>query len=162
MDASLSGLWLFGLFAPDDERVVATMEALRDRLWVKTDVGGVARYENDAYHRVGDDVDRVPGNPWFICTLWLARWIIATARTGDDLQTALDMLRWTANHALPSGVMAEQVHPYTNAPLSVSPLTWSHATLVAAVQEYLEKRGHLNRCPECGQPIPWVITEEDS
>jgi hypothetical protein len=36
-------------------------------------------------------------------------------------------------------VLAEQVHPYTNAPMSVAPLTWSHATYVSTVQAYLEK-----------------------
>ena len=40
---------------------------------------------------------------------------------------------------LPSGVLAERVHPYTNAPMSVAPLTWSHATYVATIQAYLEK-----------------------
>ncbi|MEE9617701.1 MAG: glycoside hydrolase family 15 protein, partial [Anaerolineae bacterium] len=128
IDASLFGLWYFGMFAPDDPRIVATMQAVRDRLWVKTDVGGVARYENDYYHRVSQDIENVPGNPWFICTLWLAQWYIATAQTADDLKSALDILNWTAAHALPSGFMAEQVHPHTGAPLSVSPLTWSHAT----------------------------------
>ena len=150
IDASLYGLWYFapsfegrGMFAPDDPRIVATMEAVRDRLWVKTDVGGVARYENDYYHQVSQDIDTVPGNPWFICTLWLAQWHIATAETPDDLQPALDILNWAAAHALPSGVMAEQVHPYTNAPLSVSPLTWSHATLVMAVREYVARRAAM-------------------
>ena len=42
-------------------------------------------------------------------------------------------------HALPSGVMAEQVHPLSGEPLSVSPLTWSHATFVAAVNDYLAR-----------------------
>ena len=143
VDASLFGLWYFDMFAPDDPRIVATMQAVRDRLWVKTDVGGVARYENDYYHQVSQDVENVPGNPWFICTLWLAQWYIATAQTPDDLQPALDILDWAAAHALPSGVMAEQVHPYTNAPLSVSPLTWSHATLVMAVREYLARRAAM-------------------
>ena len=36
--------------------------------------------------------------------------------------------------------MAEQINPYANAPLSVSPLTWSHAALVKAVHEYVQKR----------------------
>jgi glucoamylase len=36
------------------------------------------------------------------------------------------------------------VDPYTNAPVSVSPLTWSHATLVATVQEYMEKSAALS------------------
>jgi GH15 family glucan-1,4-alpha-glucosidase len=132
------------MFAPDDPRIVATMQAVRERLWVKTDVGGVARYENDYYHQVSQDIENVPGNPWFICTLWLAQWYIATAQTEADLKPALDILNWAADHALPSGVMAEQVHPHTNAPLSVSPLTWSHATLVMAVREYMARRAALN------------------
>ncbi len=156
IDASLFGLWYFGMFAPDDHRIVATMQAVRDRLWIETEVGGVARYENDYYHQVSQDIENVPGNPWFICTLWLAQWHIATAQTLDDLQPALEILDWAEAHALPSGVMAEQVHPYTNAPLSVSPLTWSHATLVATVQEYLAKRPGLVRCPMCGQPLQWA------
>ncbi|MFQ5409081.1 MAG: glycoside hydrolase family 15 protein [Anaerolineales bacterium] len=138
IDASLAGLWQFGMYAPDDPKIVATMRAVEDRLWIKTDVGGVARYENDYYHQVSQDIQNVPGNPWFICTLWLAEWRAATARTRADLRRALDLLEWVADHALPSGVLAEQVHPYTNAPLSVSPLTWSHATFVSTVQAYLE------------------------
>jgi GH15 family glucan-1,4-alpha-glucosidase len=57
----------------------------------------------------------------------------------------MDILDWAAAHALPSGVMAEQVHPYTNVPLSVSPLTWSHATLVMTVREYLAAHARLAR-----------------
>jgi oligosaccharide amylase len=140
VDASIWGLWYFGMFAPEDPRVVSTMETIRERLWVRTDVGGLARYEDDAYHRVSDDG---PGNPWFICTLWLAQWYIARAERPEDLEPALDILHWAADHALPSGVMAEQVHPFTNEPLSVSPLTWSHATLVTAVREYLARRDAL-------------------
>jgi oligosaccharide amylase len=139
VDASLIGLWYFGMFAPDEPKIVATMQAIRNRLWVKTNVGGVARYENDYYHQMSQDVENVPGNPWFICTLWLAQWLIATAQTEEDLQPALDMVNWGTMHALPSGVMAEQVHPYTNEPLSVSPLTWSHATLVMAAREYADR-----------------------
>jgi GH15 family glucan-1,4-alpha-glucosidase len=43
--------------------------------------------------------------------------------------------------------MAEQVHPYTNAPLSVSPLTWSHATLVMTVREYVARRAEMSESP---------------
>jgi hypothetical protein len=143
LDASVVGLWLFGMLAPDDARIVATMQAIRDRLWVKTPVGGVARYETDYYHRISEDIENVPGNPWFICTLWLAQWHIATAQTMEDLKPALDILSWAQAHTLSSGVMAEQVHPYTNAPLSVSPLTWSHATLVMTVREYLARQAQL-------------------
>jgi GH15 family glucan-1,4-alpha-glucosidase len=53
-------------------------------------------------------------------------------------------LDWAADPALSSGVMAEQVHPYTNAPLSVSPLTWSHATLVMTVREYMARQAAIS------------------
>jgi len=136
MDSSLVGLWFFGMFAADDPLIVRTMEAMRDRLQVQTAVGGMARYENDSYHQISEDTGRVPGNPWFICTLWLAQWFIATATGEKDLQAALECIEWVADHTLESGVMAEQVHPYTNEPLSVSPLTWSHATYVDTVLKY--------------------------
>ena len=139
MDASLIGLWYFGMFAPDNTKVVRTMEIMRDRLTVSTKVGGIARYENDYYHQVSNDIANVPGNPWFICTLWLAQWYIAIATTQDHLDQALDLIRWASERTLTSGVMAEQVHPFTNAPLSVSPLTWSHATYVATILEYRKK-----------------------
>jgi GH15 family glucan-1,4-alpha-glucosidase len=139
LDASIYGLWYFGMFAPDDPRIVKTMEAIREQLWVKTAVGGIARYTNDYYHQQSQDIASIPGNPWFICTLWVAQWQIATARSRADLKPAVGLLEWCARHGLPSGVLAEQVHPLTHAPLSVSPLTWSHATVVMTVREYLEK-----------------------
>src|SRR5579884_2304130 len=153
VDSSVAGLFLFGMYPADDPRIVKTMESVRERLWVKTEVGGLARYENDYYHQVSQDLQRCPGNPWIICTLWLARWIIARAKSHDDLSPAVDLLTWVAQHALPSGVLAEQVHPYTGEPLSVSPLTWSHGEVVMTVVEYLDKVSHLNLCPQCGHPL---------
>ncbi len=138
MDASLCGLWLFGLFAPDDPRIVQTMAVMEKKLWVRTEVGGLARYEEDGYQRA-EVSSRVPGNPWFICTLWLGRYRIAAATSRGELAGALELLEWAANHSLDSGVMAEQVHPLTDAPLSVSPLTWSHATYVDTLHHYLDR-----------------------
>jgi GH15 family glucan-1,4-alpha-glucosidase len=45
--------------------------------------------------------------------------------------------------ALPSGVLAEQVHPYTGAAPSVSPLTWNHAEFIAAVHAYFGAKHRL-------------------
>jgi GH15 family glucan-1,4-alpha-glucosidase len=143
IDASLYGLFAFEALPVDDPRVAASMEAVRKRLWVKTDVGGLARYEGDIYHRVSSDVENVPGNPWFLTTLWLAEYEIARAERLSELERALPILEWVEAHALPSGVLAEQVHPFTNEPLSVSPLTWSHASVVLATLLYLEKRATL-------------------
>ena len=99
----------------------------------------MARYEDDRYHQVSQDVKNVPGNPWFICTLWLAEYEIALARNEDEMTGALELFEWVMAHALDSGVLAEQVNPFTDEPLSVSPLTWSHAQYVAAVMKYLHK-----------------------
>ncbi len=139
VESSLIGLWYFGMLPADHPRLAQTMERIRAALWVKTEVGGVARYQDDRYHQVRADTARVPGNPWFVCTLWLAQWHLARAQTLAECRPALDLLHWAAAHALPSGVMAEQVHPFTSAPLSVSPLAWSHATFILAILEYLAK-----------------------
>jgi glucoamylase len=139
IDASLHGVFRFGMFDADDPRVVATMEAVRNRLWVRTEVGGCARYESDPYQRVTGQ-EGVEGNPWHICTLWLADHEIERAQSAADLDRALPYLRWVARHRLPSGVLAEQVNPLTDEPLSVSPLTWSHAAYVHTVNRYLERR----------------------
>ena len=53
------------------------------------------------------------------------------------------MFEWTHKMALPSGVLPEQFHPVSGEHLSVSPLTWSHAMLVAAVGEYIQKYEEL-------------------
>lgn len=144
LDASIAGAHQFGLFPVDDPALISTMEALERRLWCKTDVGGMARYEDDYYHQVSKDVGAVPGNPWFVCTLWLANWYAARARSAADLARARDLLVWVCNHALPSGVLAEQVHPYSGQPLSVSPLTWSHAAYVESVNQYLSRLNILD------------------
>ncbi len=153
IDASLYAIFKFHLFEAEDEREMSTMKAVEDKLWVKTKVGGVARYENDYYHKIATDVETVPGNPWFICTLWLADYYITRAKTPSELKLALPSFEWTASHALESGVLAEQVNPYTNAPISVSPLTWSHATVVSMIIKYLEKLEQLQTCGACNQPV---------
>src|SRR5207245_4713368 len=86
IDMSLAGIFLFGLLPADDERVRSTMRAIEERLSVKTPVGGIARYENDSYFQVSSDIASVPGNPWFIETLWLAEHLIALAATLEELR----------------------------------------------------------------------------
>ncbi|HEX8287537.1 MAG TPA: glycoside hydrolase family 15 protein [Pyrinomonadaceae bacterium] len=145
VDASLFGAFYFGAFSPDDEMIVKTMRAIEEKLWIETDFGGVARFENDGYMRVSETAT---GNPWFICTLWLADYRIAVAESKKDLRGALEILEWTAKNALPSGVLAEQLNPLTGEPVSVSPLTWSHSTFVATVKNYLKKLAQLDTIEE--------------
>ncbi|MDX2146552.1 MAG: glycoside hydrolase family 15 protein [Planctomycetota bacterium] len=140
-DSANYAIWAFRALDAHDPRVVADMAALRELLLVRTDVGGQARYKHDYYHQIErEQVDRVPGNPWVICTLWHAQYDIARARTLAELERATELMEWAVKRAEASGVLAEQFHPYTGAAMSVSPLTWSHATFVIVVIEYLRKR----------------------
>lgn len=139
IESSVFGLFAFGVFSPDDPRIVRTMERVEERLSVKTAVGGVARYVSDYYFQQSQNVEEVPGNPWIICTLWLAKWKIAKATTLEELSDAKIHLEWAESHSLSSGVLPEQVNPYTGKPLSVAPLTWSHSTYVDVVKDYIEK-----------------------
>ena len=131
IDASLYGIFAFGAYLVEDEKVINTIDQIREKLFVG---GGIIRYENDTYYRNGS-----VSNPWFVTTLWMAQYEIARAQTKEDLEKALKILSWVADHALRSGVLAEQINPQTDEPISVAPLTWSHGTFIAAVQEYLNK-----------------------
>ncbi|MDA8169604.1 MAG: glycoside hydrolase family 15 protein [Nitrospiraceae bacterium] len=152
VDASAYAPFYFGVFDAGDEKVVNTMLSIKERLWVKTS-GGIARYEGDSYYRQRDCPEEIPGNPWFICTMWLAQWHIAKAATPEELEEAVPYLEWAARRALLSGVFAEQIDPATNEPLSASPLTWSHAAFVSAVLDYLFRLEEVEICPSCGNPL---------
>jgi GH15 family glucan-1,4-alpha-glucosidase len=139
LDASLYGLFAFGVFPADDPRVVQTMKAVQDGLWIRTGVGGLARYTGDWYFRKSEDVEKVPGNPWYLTTIWLGEWYTAKARTRKELNCARAILEWVADHRMESGIIPEQIHPYSGKPLSVAPLTWSHGAYILAVLNYLDR-----------------------
>jgi glucoamylase len=143
IDASLFGIFAFGTYPADDPRVVATMGAVRDQLTCRNETGGVARYRGDYYHQISSDLDQIPGNPWFICTLWLGMHAVASAQRAADLTPARDILCWVLAHQRPSGILAEQLDPIRGTPLSVSPLAWSHAALVELVEDFLDKERAL-------------------
>jgi len=136
VDSSLMFPFLYGPFGAVEEVVTNTVSSIVDKLQVKAGVGGVARYENDEYCRVSPEIT---GNPWFVCTLWLARWHIARATSVEELNEGLQTLEWVAEHSLRSGILSEQLDPYTGGPISASPLVWSHAEFIMAVSEYLDK-----------------------
>jgi glucoamylase len=144
LDSSMAGVFAFGLFPPHDPRVVRTMEAVRRGLENGPPVGGLARHASDYYHHVSGDYAAYQGNAWFVSTLWLADWL---AETGDLGETRR-WLEWCAARALPSGILAEQLHPHSGAPLSISPLTWSHAAFVASVERYLACHGRRSDPPK--------------
>lgn len=145
-DSANFALFVFAGLDVNDPMIESEMREMQRRLSVKTGVGGYARYEHDYYHQVeAYKIDQVPGNPWVICTLWRAQYVIAKARKPEDLEEAAGLLNWCVARAESSGVLAEQHHPYNGEAISVSPLTWSHATYVIVVMEYVKKLEELKR-----------------
>jgi len=149
VDASLYALFAFGVYDAKDEKIQTTMEQVKEKLWNRQ-IGGLARYENDSFYRSNNEL---APNPWFVTTLWLGQYYIARASSKEDLQDALEILVWVADHALPSGVLSEQLDGMTAEQVSVSPLTWSHGTYIATVQQYLNKLFEVDKCPYCGQKL---------
>jgi len=153
LDISLSSLVVFDVLPATDERVISTMEAMKNTLWCQTEIGGMARYEHDTYQAVVPPSREVPGNPWIKSALWYAQYLIARAADTEELKAAIPFMEWVASRVLPSGVIPEQINPVTGEPVSVSPLTWSHAEFVITVQKYLDKLGTIGVCPMCHRPI---------
>ncbi len=138
--SSAYGIFLFGVLPPEDERLQKAMKLTKERLTIKTPVGGIARYEGDKYFYSGGDQT---GNPWFITTLWYTQYAIAMAKNDHDLDLVREELNWVEHNALRSGVMSEQLNPYTGAQLSAAPLTWSHSEYIRTVIMYMRKLGEL-------------------
>lgn len=155
LDSSMAGVFAFGMLPAGDPRVVNTMRALQHNLQNHLPMGGIARHTDDYYHHINGNYAECPGNPWFISALWLADWLIDIG----DRVAAREWLEWCVRHALPSGVMAEQIHPHTGAPLSVSPLTWSHAAFVATVERYMSHTPVRRRMLNATQP--WRDSRHD-
>lgn len=140
--SSFYGVFKFGLLDIDDDRLKSAHEVVLQKLMHAGGIGGVCRYENDNYYRVEGDY---PGNPWIITTLWLAQYYIQKAQSKKDLKPAEELLSWTVDRALPSGILPEQINPFSGEPLSATPLTWSHAEFVTTTTLYLEKLKQLKQ-----------------
>ncbi len=147
IDASTAhGLSTFDILPPDDKRLIKEIADAKQALEVNSKIGGLARYQNDAYNRSNPSFQ---GNPWFITTLWFAQTSIKAAKNEADLESAKEALRWCARYASESGLLAEQLDPVTGEPLSVSPLVWSHAEFVRTVIQYLDRLEDFGICRAC-------------
>ena len=141
LDASgFYGMFRLGVVSADDPRMKEAFKVLKDRLGKGINIGGFARYEDDAYCRIpGESV----GNPWIIISLWFSQYKIAVATSLTELQEAASDIEWVAKIAK-SGMLPEQINPRTGDPLSAIPLTWSHAEFVRTVIEYDKKMNSFN------------------
>jgi oligosaccharide amylase len=121
IDVSLLGLCVpFDVVESLDARMQSTARAIEHHL--TREVGGIGRYENDAY---------IGGNPWILATLWLG---IYQLRQGRE-QAALEQFRWAVNHRSKFGFLPEQVDRQSGETAWVVPLAWSHAMYVWFVHE---------------------------
>lgn len=131
-DSSMLHVILLGLLEPEDPLAAGLVDRLEAGLWVDGPIGGMARYRDDYYCRVSHGV---PGNPWVICTLWLAQALWKLNRTSADRRRALEIFEWAKSRRGATGYLPEQVHPFTGEPLSVSPLVWSHGEFIVTAHE---------------------------
>jgi oligosaccharide amylase len=130
LDASVLAVSSFGAIQPQDPRLAATVKEVEDQLWVKTGVGGIARYRGDGYLRVGSEVI---GNPWILTTLYLAMYHTDIG----DWKRAKQLIEWATERASTTGLLSEQVNPYDGSPVGVLPLAWSHAAYILAVRRFV-------------------------
>ena len=144
--SSFYGMFKFGVLDADDPKMKASFKTIKEKLLLNTDTGGMPRYENDMYFRVGENE---PPNPWFITTLWLAQYYVKIAKKEEDLKDVKEWFSWAVDYSLDSGIMSEKLHPHTGEQLSVAPLTWSHAEFVSTVIDYLEKLEEFGICKAC-------------
>ena len=134
--SSLFGLWYFGMLEQSHPLFQKTLAQVRTRLRSPADIGGYIRYEHDEYFK-----DTDISNPWIITTLWEAlRKLYKPETTEHDLEYVEEVLQWVVKHRYSSGVLAEQLNPYTGESRSATPLVWSHAVYVETVLRYVEKK----------------------
>ncbi|MEX0939860.1 MAG: glycoside hydrolase family 15 protein [Candidatus Babeliales bacterium] len=147
--SSFYGVFEFHILPVDDERVRSSYEYMKKGLKNQFPIGGYARYEGDNYFR---EECTGAGNPWFITTMWLAEYYIAKAKSLGDLKPAVELFEWVVKRSLSTGILPEQLEPCSGLPLSVAPLTWSHAGYIIAIVKYLEKLDDLGICAMCSPP----------
>jgi GH15 family glucan-1,4-alpha-glucosidase len=122
LDASNLMLPIVGFLPADDPRVVATVDAIADRL---TDERGlVYRY------RTEEGVDGLAGEEgtFLLCTFWLAQ---ALALSGQ-VERARAVFERAAAAVTDLGLLAEEVDPATGELLGNYPQAFSHIGLVNA------------------------------
>lgn len=122
----------YGVFicdpSPENKNLSATVKLAEEKLLNSSPIGGMPRYEHDDYFLA--DQTKI-GNPWIICTLWLAQYYISAGQADK----ANELIDWVIARAGQSGMLAEQADPSTGFGTGVSPLVWSHSTLAETLLE---------------------------
>jgi GH15 family glucan-1,4-alpha-glucosidase len=145
--SSVYGVAEFDIVSHDDPRIMRALKVAEEELMLKDGtIGGMPRFENDYYYRTAN---YEPPNPWFVTTMWRAHCYLIRAQSEADLTVVRETLDWAVRHATESGMLSEQLHPRSGAPLGTTPLVWSHAQFVTLVIELLQKMDDLGLCKTC-------------
>lgn len=140
--SSIYGIFAYGVLDVHDPLVKECIETVEQKLRIHTGIDGVPRYEKDKYYIQTEEVP----NPWYITTLWLAQYYALTSTKNEDLDIVRYWLNWTVTHSPLSGVLSEQLHPFSGEQLSANPLTWSHAEYVRTIMDYTSAIERLGLC----------------
>jgi GH15 family glucan-1,4-alpha-glucosidase len=126
LDASLLLAPLVRFLPPDDERIVATVNAIADELTVD---GLVLRY------RVEETDDGLTGHEgaFAICSFWL---VSALAEIGET-RRARELCEKLLGYASPLGLFAEEIDPRSGRHLGNFPQAFTHLALVNAVMHVI-------------------------
>lgn len=124
--SSAYGAMMFATRAFGTQEIRGTFKAVEDTLLNKSPSGGSPRYEHDGYFATNP---AYLGNPWIVTSLWMAQYFLQVARHPD----ADRLIDWVFEHAMPSGILSEQVSPIDGSPVGVAPLVWSHAELINTI-----------------------------
>ncbi|HZC25903.1 MAG TPA: glycoside hydrolase family 15 protein [Actinopolymorphaceae bacterium] len=137
LDAASLVMPMVGLVAADDPRILATIDAIEERL---TDERGLVR----RYHP-GGGVDGLAGEEgtFVLCTFWLAR---ALALSGQVARARAAFER-AAGYANDVGLLAEEVDPATGELLGNFPQAFSHIGLVNAAWAIAAAEAEAERQP---------------
>jgi GH15 family glucan-1,4-alpha-glucosidase len=116
VDASLLRLPAAGFLPADDERMLGTIEAVRDQLEVD---GLVYRYRTD---------DGLPGeeSPFVLCSFWLVDALAVAGRMDE----ARELFEHVLEYATPLGLFAEQVDEETGEQRGNFPQAFSHLGII--------------------------------
>lgn len=132
--SSIFGAFMFGLFPVGSQELTAAVTTMERTFDFKPGINGLPRYENDNYYRANF---ATPGNWWNITTLWMAQYYSETGKP----ELAHEVLNWVASRAVAAtGILSEQINPDDSTPLSVAPLTWSHAEYVATLLDTITEK----------------------
>jgi GH15 family glucan-1,4-alpha-glucosidase len=129
VDASLLLLPQVGYCAPDDERMLATVEKIERDL---TEDGMLRRY------RTVTGVDGLPGSeyPFLACSFWLVEQYAATGRLADA-RALMDRLCGLANDV---GMLSEEYDVKGGRQAGNTPQAFSHLALVRAADALARAR----------------------